>query len=633
MSSLASALSSVASGLDELLPSDETLRQRLTGDTSFTEPLTLIFELILPDEGVFPFSSRSFLFPLQIAPNAMGMSEPFSVEVTPTQQGGLFVEENGIVQRRIRIRGTTGFFPHPLPISPPKLTTPSTGRSFSRSLPAITATNNLSGQRHFQFLQDKIIRLYADFKRDPQTSSLTQLRLHDTQNDEHWIVVPMSFGQERSAQSPLEYPYDIDLLVVDKADALPFDKKTSDRSLLQAMGDVLRSTQNFLRRATSAVNQLTSVQQELSLAVHGVGAVFGQAATLIDAVASFVEGTSELVQSPYQAIFSIAQGCENALKIAANTRNLGLTIANWPRPIEQRFFALTTAAEQLGLAPKSFVPVARTLKAQQTVVNAPVTADVPLKSFAAIQAQGSSGLPSDAALASSRSTDAIGITDYPSTVSYTVQEGDSLTSLAVRFLGDPKAWSVIAAANNMTPPIMPTSTAVGVPSAFFGSLLQVGQRLLIPSAAIPQTSVANDAVLGALPTQDPETQSLGIDAQTVVNSKGQMDWALGSTEGMPDIGTIQGEANFEQALNRRLLVEQGTAVLYPNLGLPLLIGTRQASADWQQIRLRVQQTLSVDPRVRQVENIDMATQNDGLAIAITLQRVDSAGASQLTLAV
>lgn len=634
MSSLASAFSGAAASLNQLLPSRETLRQRATGDSDYAEPLTLIFELRLPS-GSDPGSAAgyTFLFPLQLAPQGMGISEPFAVDVTPTQHGGLFVEEGGIVQRRLRLRGTTGFWPAPLDIQAPPAGKPSAGASFSRQLPPLRDTNVLSGQRHFQWLQDAVFRRYGDYKRDPSTAAATQLILHDVQNDEHWLVAPMSFSSERSSSSPLEHPYDIDLLILDKADPLPPSRKTSERSLLQAMGDTLRATQDFLRRANAAVNDLTAVQQELSLAVHNVGATVGLASSLVGSVANFVAGTVELVQSPYQAIFAVAQACENVLRIAANARALGLTVANWPRPIEQRFWALTTAAEQLGLAPQAFVPPADSLRAQQAVTAAPNEAPAPLRSLAAIDAQGSSGMPSEPSLRAARTQMGLGLRDYPYTERYLVAAGDSLTSLAVRFLGDPRAWSVIAAANDMLPPFVPTAAAGALPRAFQGSALQVGQLLRIPSATPPAGVAQNDAVLGARPEQTPEEQTLGVDLLCVLDARGQRDLALGTTDGMPDLAVVAGEANFEQALRTRLSVERGTALLYPDLGLPRLVGTGQVSADWQQLRLRVQQVLEADPRAARVEHVEMSIQGDSATLQATVTRADAAGATQLSLAV
>lgn len=631
MSSLASALSTVAPTLDGLLTTAEERRQQQTGDTQFYKPLTLIFELRLPGP-TGPSEQSSYLFPLQLAPSAYSISEPFAVEVTPTQMGGLYVEEGGIVQRRIRLQGTTGVYPMPLPFTAPSQVPPA-GSSFSRQLPAIGAQNVLSGQRHFQFLQDKVFRAYADHKRDPLTATQTRLYLHDVAGGEHWLVCPMAFGTSRVAQSPFESSYDIDLLVLDKAGPLPDLPSSKDRSLLAAMGDALKATQGFLRRANQAVNDLTAVQNQLSLAVHDVGSTFNLAASLIGAANNFVSGTSEFIKSPYQAIFAIAQGCENALRTAANLRDAGLTVANWPRPIEQRFMSLTTAAEQLGLAPSAFLPSAGALQTQQKVVATPTDAAPTVASFAAINARGSQTLPSEQVNAAAKSQQSVRFAGDGQTQSYVVQDGDSLSSLAVRFLGEAQAWSVIAAANNLSPPILPSQPASRRTDQFFGSLLQVGQTLRIPVPQITSVVATNAAVLGALPTQPPETQSLGVDVQTVTDAQGKRDWDLGSTDGMADIGTVEGEANFEQAMQARLLVEQGTAILYPSLGLPALVGTRQASADWQQVQLRVVQSLSDDPRVKDVRDVRLTAQDDGVTLGVTVQRVDAAGLSQLSLAI
>jgi hypothetical protein len=629
--SFADALASVSGTLDGLLEDKETRRQRITGDTQFFEPLVIIFELVVPPGGV-SVAGQSILFPLTLAPQGMSLSEPFTVEATPTQRSGLFVEESGIVQRRMRIRGTTGFDPIPIGLSYDSTTVPPAGSGHGRSLPPIISGSLLSGQRHFQALQDRIFRSYSDFKRDPSTASATRMYVHDMQNDEHWLVAPMSFGVDRSSQSPTTYPYDIDLLILDKAKPLPLPAILKDRSLLAAMGNLIKSTQAFLSRANAAVNDLTAVQSELSLAVHNVGSTLNQVASLVGAVGNFVSGTTELVRSPYQGLFAIAQACENVLVVLDRERELGNTLANWPRPIEQRFRSLTTAAEQLGLTPRAFVPAAGTLQRQLQVLPTQAPSGPPLSSFAAINQQGSIGLPSEASIASARTQLGQTLADYPYTTQVIVRQGDSLTSLAASLFGDSRAWSLIAAANNLSPPIMPTAPAGAVLGPLLGSTLRIGQALLIPSQTAPASVLGNAAVLGATPELDPQTQTLGVDLRTVIDARGQRDLALGSSDGLADFDTVAGEDNFEQAMRARVTIEQGSAPLYPSLGLPALVGTRQAAVTWQQLQLRVQQTLLADPRVASVLRVGLATTLDGAGIDVSVQRVGSSAASQLTIA-
>jgi len=92
----------------------ERLRQGMAGgDNKFFKQYTMFFELRVPQEMSF-LANATFLFPLIVTPDTYNLSEPFTVEATPTQGAGLYVEENGIVQRVIRISGTTGFKPRKL---------------------------------------------------------------------------------------------------------------------------------------------------------------------------------------------------------------------------------------------------------------------------------------------------------------------------------------------------------------------------------------------------------------------------------------------------------------------------------------------------------------------------------------
>jgi hypothetical protein len=74
----------------------------------------------------------------------------------------------------------------------------------------------MSGQRQFQFLQDRIFRLYSDLKQNPDASAGTKLYFHNPKDQENWRVIPMSFTMSRAAPRSTMYFYDIQLLVVEK---------------------------------------------------------------------------------------------------------------------------------------------------------------------------------------------------------------------------------------------------------------------------------------------------------------------------------------------------------------------------------------------------------------------------------
>ena len=184
----------------------ETVRQAITGDDKFYKQFLYFFELRIPQKLAINGIQTTVLFPLMLAPENLSMDEPFAVEVTQTQGGGLIVEENGIIQRMLRIRGNTGFKPRAwegsrglaLSVVPPEK------RSYSRNLDPFIF-DALSGQRHFQYLQDAVFRTYGDLKRDPESAEDTRLFWHNPKDDEHWEVIPQKFSLERSSSKRTIY--------------------------------------------------------------------------------------------------------------------------------------------------------------------------------------------------------------------------------------------------------------------------------------------------------------------------------------------------------------------------------------------------------------------------------------------
>ncbi|HUT76978.1 MAG TPA: hypothetical protein VM285_04790, partial [Polyangia bacterium] len=77
-------------------------------------------------------------FPLVLNPTRYFKRLPFSVEVTPTQEGGIFVEKQGIVVGQLILEGHTGFAPR--------------RNEGETGLPRPTVA--LSGQAHFLRLQN-----------------------------------------------------------------------------------------------------------------------------------------------------------------------------------------------------------------------------------------------------------------------------------------------------------------------------------------------------------------------------------------------------------------------------------------------------------------------------------------------
>jgi hypothetical protein len=76
----------------------ERLRQGMAGgDNKFFKQYTMFFELRVP-EKMSILGNATFLFPLIVTPDTYNLSEPFTVEATPTQGGGLYVQTPQVAQ-------------------------------------------------------------------------------------------------------------------------------------------------------------------------------------------------------------------------------------------------------------------------------------------------------------------------------------------------------------------------------------------------------------------------------------------------------------------------------------------------------------------------------------------------------
>ena len=193
---------------------EELERQARVQDRKFLDGSLFLFELIVPTAAIkssnSPGTEVRLFYPLVVSPNSIYFDEPFTVAISPGTNGGLVVEENGIIQRKIRLEGTTGFAPKPLETSGPIGADYNVVASYSKRGKFI-AGETFSGQKHFQFLQDKVFRTYADLKRDPTYARDTKLIFHNLKDEESWRVVPETFTLNRQSSDGPLYRYQIQL--------------------------------------------------------------------------------------------------------------------------------------------------------------------------------------------------------------------------------------------------------------------------------------------------------------------------------------------------------------------------------------------------------------------------------------
>lgn len=636
----------------------EKARQRAQQDDKFLQRMLYFFELKLPS-SMLQVVTPNFLFPLIIPPENYSMDEPFTVEVTPTQGGGVYVEENGIVQRMIRLRGHTGFKPRMLKtingsdlatLPVPAILFPKQ-KSFSRSLPTSPILQAISGQRHFQYLQDSVFRTYADLKRDPAAAADTTMIFHNPKDDEHWIVIPQKFSLEQDSKSPFLYRYNIELLAVDKAEARDVDF-SEDKGIFDQMKDSLRTMKRGVDMATGAIHDLTAIQDEVKRFVNNISQIIDSCTTVLNACSDLINGTTSLVQAPLSQLTSTIEYVEAVGELVTDHLELGDAYLSFPEDTLQKFRQLKDGLELLGTSPASWeTPTETTLREIRDQQDLRRTISTVQKSealertpstLAEVRALGTNLTYGDLLSAEGTVTSGSRIRRYKSGRQVTINDGDTLFSLSARYLGDGRLWQYLAVANGLRPPFIDaqanaplvsgdrvgsqsSGSATGADESPFGRTLGVGSTIVIPSNSTSSLDFPLLPVLGANLEETTEVQFLGTDFALVGegdlsgSDKVLYDVPIDTELGSVDTKCVSGIENLKQGIRTRLRIERGTDLLYQNLGTQRIVGLGATAVDLENARFRVVEAISSDPRIAGITDVQFEATGDAVDLEMTVQ--------------
>jgi len=635
----------------------ERARQKTARDSNFLKRLLYFFELDVPASASL-IGDTSYLFPLIIPPTNYTLEEPFAVESTKTQGGGLYVEENGIVERIIRIQGHTGFAPREVKNIGakggfvPAMFLTGVESSFSRALPK-TITTALSGQRHFQYLQDAVFRTYADLKRDPATSEGTVLKFHNPRDEEAWIVVPTKFTLERNVDKRFLYNYNIELLVVEKATLVKKDF-SPDKSWIDKMKDGLRMAKKGLDLAAGAVRDLTALQANIKNTIKNINVILDGVTNIIRAATDFVDGTTELIQLPYSTLESTIELISEATNLVSSGKDLENEIEAFPENVLQKIRTLEDACEILGTNPSTWETPAeesiRKIREQQSArlsflaarraaglgkptptVREGIAENIGGElnpdnfptptSFDEVNDLGTGLTSGDVESMDGEITVGGEIVKFRSGRVVPIEDGDTLLSLAAKYMDDARLWQYIAIINGLKPPFVDRMAAVPLTNSNadeqpFGEALGVGSYIVIPSYAQSTLDLPLLPVLGASLDEGVEAQLLGSDFKLEAVGSGKTDSTIFydipvNTElGSTDAVVVSGMANMEQVVLLRLSIERGTDIMYRGLGLRRIIGMTFDALELEYARFRIAESIITDPRIMNVLNIDFTQEDD-----------------------
>jgi hypothetical protein len=601
--------------LDDTNRERERRRQAITGDDRFFRQFLYMFELV--QGGWRQTAARSSFFPLMLAPQQYSISEPFTVALTPTLGGGLFVEETGVLARTIRISGTTGFRPRKLQVSPGVH-----AHLAARNYPVrnvtqgVTSPLGLSGQRQLQLLQDTIFRRYSDAKLNPETAERTQLHWHNAKDQQSWLVIPRSFAVSRTAARSTEYFYSIELLAVDRAEWYLETEAAHERGIFDPRTVVskaksLRSKINAVRGAIAeirgAINAVTDAVRNTINTVKSLGTIIDEALSVVSAVESFIEGVTDFIQMPFQMVSQLVSALDqitDALENAVIFLSAGI-----PAAVIQSMVDIRRGVEGLSLFGEDFQ---RSLNSKldqvsanaRTLVTAEQAAAVPPpQTFTQVEAQGTGPGPGSALADQAR-----GRTSVPppptTTRQYNIGQGDTIFTVAQRLLGDSSRYREIAALNGLRPPYI---SVAGVPGT-----LRPGEKISIPVDDAGSSAVGTLPIIVGATVDSPEHDRLfgrdfRLDQVEVDSAAAARDptFDLVLTGDQQDFKLVSGLDNLKQGMRTRLTTERDTSALFPTLGyLPTVGGPRGLVSD-EIMRLRLAEAVRADLRIAEVLGVEL----------------------------
>ncbi len=592
----------------------EQARQVEADDSRFLSYGIYFFELEFPAEAVAADNegaggqTNSYIYPLVLNPESIRIVDNFTLSKTPTSNGGLYIEESGVLEKALVIRGTTGMRPRVGRVQTGAPTYPTASFNLPNTfIPARgrpTAQAAFSGQRHFQFLQDKIFRVYGDLKRAPQFSERTVMNWHNVKDEEHFRVVPERFTMTRDIRRRFLYEYEIVCAVVGLANAVTTRLIEPDRNVFDRINDAIRTVRKAVNYARAAIQDVVNFADEVNNVVRNASGVINDAAQIVqsvdDAVTAIERVGTTLVTLPLNAVRANITAIED---LSQNLTGLPFRVA---QSAAQSLRRVADALDHFAFLPDIFdeSPVNQLVRDANRNVNAQRSTDAQLRAAAAapptsvIEASRRDGTAAPGDLA--RLQDPLYATpagvQVRSANAQVVQGGENIAAIAGRYLGDARRWRELAAFNQLR---FPYISDAGLPNT-----LRPGDTILIPSEAPPQNVSRTPGIYPGDPNIDAEERVLGRDFALIEDrDDGFVDFAVDANG--TDFTQTAGVGNLTQALRTRLTTERGTSPLLREMGYRPLIGLGFASADADIARIRLGEAVSADPRIDSLQAVEL----------------------------
>jgi hypothetical protein len=566
-----------------------------------------------------------FTFPTP--PSQYEISEPAATNITPTQDGGKYIEHQGNIFKEIRIAGTVGLRPNPVSnelipgLSKDTgvvINTPTTianlaasdviGNDYRGLRPA-----EITGLDDITFLRN-IFRGYYDLKRRNEFASRIAMVWMCAKESDWYIVEPLSFQTTRDSSNPLSWMYNIQLRTLYRFD-VQLAVKRDPLSNIQTANSVWRGVNQAVKDITRAINQIAfAVESVIQLPFDLTNKILNVATSILTALANIrnLESAAEMITRRGLRQF---EADSREIRLLATQIKYGQAPGN--ESIGKRVFGGPSS-------PTGGDPVPPTDDAALAILR-----DMVIRSFAMFERTAKRLHAMDLLFESSKQ---VQVTDYsnryledgepPATSGSRLDPNnivvpDSATevdvvgdirAIAKQYLGSEEFWKMLVVLNGLKYPYISTVASDGV--------LAFGDKILIPKRPDEGDLLAStQETLTDADQQElsPVVRKYGRDLRLTDGSSGT-DFSDIKVSQRGDLEVIEGIPNVEQAMMIKFSTEQGELALHPTFGARFPIGTKLLLGRIQEFAINTRRTVMSDPRVESLDRLRIFADGDVLNV-------------------
>ena len=603
-------------------------QSKTTGSTLLTK--TYAFELFatMPTRGAEKgILSPSSIHYFGLNPQQINFSD-YSAGTSTYTAGGVVIEGGAQFLRQYTISGRSGV---------------ARRRGYSAGqIPSENGANSparitTDGHRLFREMH-KFFQYYSEIKGDPSVSFAWSMAFHDFINDDHYIINPRQFNVDRRAGGDYSYQITFDALV------------ERDAAILSILGQIGPFADKWITVASTTAGAFTGLANDLMDAGSEIGGMIEQGTKTLSLVANEIKRTEMRVRGIPQAMSDFAsrvnadwESAKEALKslgadktdieqmnrIGANISDEtgGRASAQMLQRQGQRAAGNNSAdirevsvvEQRLALRHGVSTPQAiddnydprqnsRLLRLRRMSLIAENIALANAESSARqqllISAERSKTDKSTLAGALGSRTDLPDFSSYPTTT-ITVLRGDTLSSVALRAVGDRRAGAYIAKINGLRYPYI---SEAGEPGT-----VQYSTQIIVP-----QFGGRRSNVLYGDRRATEDKRLYGQDLRLTIEGD------LISSGDKTDLAVISGVENLKQAFEIiKLRTKLGSNAIFPGIGYPDLIGAESSGDNIAAAIIGARQCALADPRINSVTIEQAQDVGDGVIVALTCRAVNN----------